>query len=182
MIIEPCRTCHFSPACSIRLDKLRAVRGLKLTKIQFRCDLLRDSLKPGVRVQADLAFVATGYSYFEHELKTEKKTVDAVFMGWSGKKARIYVPYRDADGWWLQSLRDPDKKIHVLRVEPRQLHSYGDLHMVSVCVKCGFPLDEDSADWGCGEDGCQSFTDSTERPVSPEAQSERGGDTKEGEV
>lgn len=170
MTIEPCRTCFQAEGCGIRLEKIRAVRGLKLTKIQFRCSLLRDSLKPGMKAQADLQYVATGYTHEEHELKTEKRTVECVVMGWSNKKVRIFVPYEEDGDWWLQSLKDESVRIHVLRVTPDQLHPYGDhpYQSVSVCRDCGLPEGVELPDWNCkSEDGgCYNFTGDPQTPTT----------------
>lgn len=162
MFIDPCRTCHQADGCGIRLEKIRGVRGLKLTKIQFRCSLLRDSLRPGMKAQVDLAYVATGFTGYGHELKTEKRTVECVIMGWSNRKVRIYVPYEENGDWWLQSLKDESAHIHVLRVTPNQLHPYGDHphQSVSVCKRCGLPAGAELPDWNCKseDDGCYEFT------------------------
>ncbi len=162
MTIEPCRTCFMAGGCSIRLEKIRAVRGLKLIKIQFRCSILKDSLQPGMKCQADLQYVATGFEPYG-EVRTEKRTVEAVVMGWSGKKVRIYVPYDENGDWWLQRLKDESAHLHVLKLPPDRLHPYGDhpYQRVSVCRDCGLPEGADLPNWNCkSEDGgCYRFTD-----------------------
>lgn len=166
MLITPCRTCHIANGCGIRLSKIKAVRGLKLTSIKFKCDLLKESFQPGMKVQADLKYVAVGYTHEEHELRTVERTVEAVVMGWSREKVRIYIPYDDGGEWWLQSLKNEAAKIHVLRVLPNQLHPYGDFERVTVCTHCGLPKDSDLQNWGCSNvfDGETALCEYPETP------------------
>ena len=116
MTLTPCRTCHLADGCVDRVLKIRAVRGLKLTAIKFKCALLTESFLPGMRVQADLHYVATGRNSYG-EIITRKQTVDAVVMGWSRDKVRIYVPYGSDGEWWLESIKNGGGDcVHVLRV------------------------------------------------------------------
>lgn len=149
MTLKPCHTCHLADGCGIRLEKIRGVRGLKLTAIKFRCEVLKESLQPGMKVRADLKYVCTGLG----PDSIGPRTVEAVVMAWSREKVRIYVPY-DPDGeWWLESLKtDGHDYVHVLRVFPNQLHPTPE--RVPVCPRCGLPAEADLEGWSCGEDGC----------------------------
>lgn len=155
MTIQPCRTCYMAEGCPIRAEKRRAVRGLGLTAIKFKCDLLTDSLSPGQRVKADLQYVAYRISRDDGSLVTRRQTVDAIVMGWSREKVRIYVPYETDSEWWLLRISsgDPESRVHVVRVAPKQLRPQPG--RVPVCRHCGLPGDAELEDWDCSwGDGC----------------------------
>lgn len=165
MTITPCRNCFQADGCLVRHEKIRAVRGLKLTAIKFKCSLLTEMFPPGQRVQADLKYVCTGWSGYgcEREPIVEPRTVNAVVMGWSGDKVRVYIPYPDSEGWWLQSHKATiytgitNGHVHALRVFPKQLRPCPD--RMTACKHCGLPEGADVPGWSCtSEDGCEYET------------------------
>lgn len=168
MIISPCNHCHLTASCEIKTAKLKAVYGLRLTKMGFRCDVRKKAFSSGMKVAANLKYVAVGMTDGGYdnpsEPITEERTVDAVVMGWSTTgKVRIFVPYEPDGAWWLASYKTPDLKIHVLLIHPEQLVPSADF--VSVCTDCGLPEDADLAEWNCGlspeDGGCATFTEAS---------------------
>lgn len=150
MILTPCKDCHLTDGCALKAEKIKGVRGLKLTSIKFRCPILKAAFVPGMRVRADLKYVACGFerNYMEPEtIKTREQTVDAVVMGWALDRVRIFIPYDDEDPeWWLQR-SSGEGHIHILRVHPSQLHPTGE--RIPVCRHCGLPPDAEIENWSC---------------------------------
>ncbi len=164
MTITPCRTCHLKADCQIKAGKLKAIRGLKLTSIKFRCDVKKESITPGMKGTAKLLYVAVGRG-IEGDIWTEKRQVDCVVMGWSGPKVKLYIPYDDDGPWWLHPFKsgmDSEERVHVVKVDADQLKLSDEV--VSTCVTCGLPEGVEMPRWTCGIGGeeftkCGLFTD-----------------------
>jgi hypothetical protein len=149
MTIYPCRDCRLSAGCEIKDEKVKAIRGLKLTSIKFRCQKRTDYLKPGMRVKAHLPYVCVGmrggYDEAEHPIM-EPRTLDAVVMAWVHGKVRIYVP-QDQEPGTLVSKSDNETQLDVVRVNAIYLEPTGETE--TVCIYCGLPKEHSAKKWIC---------------------------------
>jgi len=49
--MRPCRNCPHKDGCEIKAEKQRALRGLGLTLVNFKCDKRLSQLQPGQRIE-----------------------------------------------------------------------------------------------------------------------------------
>jgi len=116
--MKPCRNCPHKDGCEIKAEKQRALRGLGLTLVNFKCDKRLSLLQPGQRIKLTLATEWQG----EHGYGTTE--FEAVVMRPTG--TRILV--------WLLDRGDGKNPIavHPDRVTPIE-------GMVKLCPACQQP-------------------------------------------
>lgn len=146
MTMYPCRDCRLSDGCQIRAEKKRQVRGIGLTSIKFICKKRTDSLQPGMKVRAHLPYVTVGFTQGYREPSepiTEARILNAVVMGWSRGKVRIYVKPGQPEGELVKG----DDTLDVICVRAGFLEATAE--RVRVCIHCGLPKDAKAIRWVC---------------------------------
>lgn len=156
MTIKPCSRCPLKSGCVKRLGLLKSVKGLGLTSIKFRCDLLAAHLIPGTWCEAHFFYIcndATG--------QTEEGTMRAcVARIRPDGKVVVWVPPTETK--WLESVKTqakvgrplhPDEwqgeKIEWVAVWPDKLKPIPGAPNEPHCPKCGSPVDAIGKNSGC---------------------------------
>jgi hypothetical protein len=156
MTITPCKDCRLSESCEIKKEKLKAVRGLKLTAIKFRCDEQKKDIRPGMVVMALLHHVelADDEGHADYlELDGRPKKLRAVVMGWAKTgKVRVFVPLQPEGcivNYKLMSGGEADQ-CHTVCVAHKCIEPTGET--VTVCKHCGMPesaTEDERGKWVC---------------------------------
>lgn len=157
MILRPCLHCRLRDGCEIRAAKLKAVRGLGLTLVNFRCQTKADSIQPGMVVDAKLKYVWNGQHTsgvstidggFEDypEAICEPGTLRGIVMRWaSDGKVWVYFPTQEAGALWSFT---KNCEVYMAALLPDCLTPTGITERV--CIHCGLPeTAKDAPGWTC---------------------------------
>jgi hypothetical protein len=139
MLMRPCARCHLREGCEIKAAKLKSIRGLGLTLVNFKCPSKTDSLRPGMK------YVWNGEKDYEDIAVVESGVLRGTVMKWNGDKLWVYFPPQDAGGLW--SFKS-GHEVHMAAVFPDCLTPTGETERT--CLHCGLPESvEDSDGWTC---------------------------------
>ncbi len=152
MHINPCWMCPIRKTCDIRKAKVEGVRGLKLTSIKFKCDILPAMFTPGMRVTATLL---TGRDQFE---------ATATVMAWKGDKVIVCVDEEftmdPEPGRYGDEMIQPRETISkaVVKLRPDRITPISGVYepIVPICRQCRRPMHRKIPGWSCMRYGDQN--------------------------
>ena len=154
MTVHPCLNCHRRRDCEIKREKLKGVRGLKLTAIRFRCTIPQDDFPPGCRVLARVHNMAEWWS------RSSMVTLSGTVMKHWKNGVLIAVDF-DSRESYLENLVYPDERPiemgDVISVRTDRLERLPE-PSVRVCKSCGTPENReelrrrDGQPWGTCEE------------------------------
>lgn len=156
MILRPCARCLLKVGCEIKASKLRHIRGLGLSLVNFRCQEKIDSVKPGMIADVKLKYVWNGQHTSGCSLEDggpedhpeaicEPGTLRGTAMKWTrGGKVYVYFPDQDAGGLWSYKAHSA---VHICAVFPDALTLTGATERV--CLHCGLPENAEVPGWRC---------------------------------
>lgn len=135
MTIYPCHWCHRKASCEIRREKIKSVRGLKLTVIRFTCKIPERDFPPGTRVVANVVDRGT------HQLCPLHGTVMKHLK--RGVLVAVDAEWKEAFLGDRDEPDNPDPEMgDVIRVHAERLEKLPETG-VRVCARCGCPENRD---------------------------------------
>lgn len=143
--LRPCRHCHRRKTCPEKKAKQKAVRGVGLTMVDFRCPLPFADFRPGERVSATLDSYRFAETWSPHgcdpgmELVRDEVTVSGTVLRWKERERKVLVQF-DREIGTVNS----DKAIRIIAMWPDRLTKLDEAPR-ELC-SCGFGQ---KADGGC---------------------------------
>lgn len=166
MTLQPCHRCPIREGCDIHKEKLRHLRGAKLSSARFNCEKLRAHIAPGMEVRANLQYVWTGKYHpvyrderddaMSGEMMMEPATLVGTVMRWATGTEKILVFFPDQEAgklFALNSRQDNGKprQINILKIWPKSCELTG--RSEPVCPHCHVPNSQEGCEFSCDE-GC----------------------------
>lgn len=154
--LRPCVRCRLRDGCEIKAAKLRHLRGLGLSLVNFRCQAKLDSVKPGMVVNVKLKYVwngdhTSGCSFEDGgpedhpEAICEPGTLRGIVMRWARDgRVWVYFPEQDAGALWSYTQHC---QVFMCSVFPDALTPTGETERV--CKHCGLPEGAEAPGWNC---------------------------------
>ena len=141
---RPCLHCHRKKSCAVLSGKRKALRGLGLTLVNFKCDLAQEDFRPGERVRTTLDSYSIQQVYEPApddpgtDIVATKIVADGTVLWWRDRKVLVQ--------WDIEigTYSDTGKYLRILFVYPDRLSKL-DEPPRRLC-DCGFPM--------TGEDEC----------------------------
>lgn len=143
MTIKPCSRCPLKRDCGKRLGVLRQVKGLRLTSVKFRCEILAERLKAGMWVNATFTHVYdAGTGYEGHG------TLRAVVVR-IRPDGRVVVWVPDDPYRALKSIKTKGENVNWISAWPDTLKPIEGMDNEPHCHRCGSPDIADSKNASC---------------------------------
>lgn len=125
MYVKPCRNCPHKSGCAIKERTLRKLRSvsLRLSSINFKCEVRLSTLPPGQRVRMSINFCDSDDEYCgEDEVE---------------RTGTVMRPYRNRLLVWLDETTALDRNPVALR--PDRIEPIQGIPLVKLCPTCDQP-------------------------------------------
>jgi len=147
--LKPCNNCAERFDCQKRRDVQKGIRGMGLTSVQFRCEILFAKFPPGTRISADIRML--------HELEgpldsgESITTMEGTVLSWHSKKRAFKVQMDEEITF--DPYATPPKVGHIITLWPRRMNllsenprrlcegGYANCETAGFCRRCDDPRD-----------------------------------------
>ncbi len=149
MTIKPCSHCLLKKTCSKRAELVKSVRGLGLTSIKFRCDILAGNYPAGMWCEATFDYV-----YDDSTGRTDQGIIRACVVRLRSTDGKIVVWVPGTETMWLESIKGVREsgehpKVEWVAVWPDRLRPIPDEPNEPHCADCGSPAAAASPNAAC---------------------------------